>query len=942
MNSDCGMGDANEAARLQSLRSLDILDTAPEEEFDVLVQAASTACGTPISFMSLVDADRLWAKASHGMPGVVVAPRRSNFCSMTITGDDVLEVPDATLDPRFAGLDSVRAEGGVRFYAGAPIRLKDGHTVGTVCVIDTMPRRLEPAQREVLRCLALAAARGLDARRSLLAQHRIALSLQTTMTALDASHDRLRRHYEATPAMLHAIDADGRLLMVSDLWLSKLGYGRREVIGRLVTDFLTDASRRKARDVVIPRFFRDGHCSGVSYQMVAKNGRVIDVLLSAVVERGAAGEDRHSLTVIEDVTDRLRTARALQDSETRYRRLAEATNDVITQLDMNLVRRYVSPACRSVLGYEPDELIGQVANKSIHPDDKASLRSVFDKLVGGTMPGDRTMVTYRTRHKRGDWIWVEVGLNLVRDPDNTPRHMICALRDITERRRIAEALDAARAAAERAAASKTEFLANMSHELRTPLTGLLGLHDLLAREPDLAPQHRAKLAMAQETGRSLMAVINDVLDFSKIEAGQLAIETVPFDLTALITACRDFATGDAARKGLVLDATVPTGLFLMGDPTRLRQVLLNLLGNAVKFTATGRIDIVATYEAGPAQLRLTVSDTGIGIPDDKLEAIFERFSQADGSITRQFGGSGLGLSICKNLVKLMGGTLRVTSTMGQGSTFTMTIPAATAEPVVARPLDALLAAAVPRRVLLAEDNRLNGMIITEMLSRAGHRVMVVENGQDAMALLAADEPFDVVLMDVQMPVLDGYSATRAIRAGENGTAHRMPILGLTANATTEDEAHCAAAGMDAHVAKPIDWDDLLRKIDRLSGGAPAASPAPPAAAPVPDGVLDRESLATLAGIIGADRLGTMLDAFVAEVRDQLDILPTMPEAELIGFAHNWTSMAGHFGFTELQHHAAELHVEARAGRGTARVGALRMAAERAIAAAVERPFTQSA
>ena len=759
------------------------------------------------------------------------------------------------------------------------------------------------------------------------------------LEALARNEDNLRRLYESTPAMLHSIDPEGRLLMVSDLWLEKLGYQRPEVIGRRSTDFMTADSRERARREV-PAFFARGWSKEVNYEMVARDGTIIDVLMSARADRDSGGGIARSLTVIEDVTARSRIERALRDSEARYREMADTTNDVITRLDLGLVRRYVSPACRGMLGYEPEELIGDTPRSIVHAEDADRVFSAMRHLADGEVAGDHLLVTYRFRHKRGDWIWIEGGLNLVRGAGGAPLHIICALRDVSERRRVAEELEAARAVAERAARSKAEFLANMSHELRTPLTGVLGIHDLLMGDTKLAPQHRRKLALAHEAGRSLMAVINDVLDFSKIEAGELAIEAVPFDPGALVTACRDFARHDAARKGLSLEATMPQGLTLLGDPTRLRQVLLNLVTNAVKFTADGRVTITARYDAEAARLHLAVSDTGIGIPADKIATVFERFQQADGSTTRQFGGTGLGLAICKNLVELMGGSIGVTSRPGKGSTFTIEIPATPASGAAPRAHDEPLRAVSPRRLLLAEDNRVNRSIIEEMLTRAGHRVTAVENGADALASLAADASFDLVLMDVQMPVLDGHAATRAIRDRETA-ACRIPIVGLTANASVEDEACCASAGMDAHMAKPIDWTVLLLTIERLcTGRGPLAPQAEPAA--LPDDVLDRSSLATLAEIIGPARLADMLQAFAAELSSQLDAFPRMAEEEVAGCAHAWISMAGHFGFTELQRSASAVQADTRAGRGLERLATLVTSAERAIEAARSCAFLRAA
>ncbi|MCW6508513.1 PAS domain S-box protein [Lichenifustis flavocetrariae] len=936
---------ANERDRLQALLTLQVLDTASEDEFEALVRAASVVCGTPISLLTLIDSERLWFKAKIGFAGRTEAPRETSFCAHAILRDGIFEIPDTSLDPRFADNPVVENDPKIRFYAGAPIRLSSGHQVGVVCVVDQQPRKLDDNQREVLRCLAITAAKMLECRRAFIAQNQIAATLQTTLRELAVSKDQLRHLYEATPAMMHSIDAEGRLLMVSDAWLAKLGHARDEVIGRLSTDFLTEASRDYARAVVLPAFFKTGQCERIEYQMVGRDGALFDVLVSAIAERDGAGQTLRSLAVIEDVTARRRAERDLRASEARYRMLADSTNDVITQLDLKLDRRYVSPACRGMLGYEPDEMLRITLAAQIHPDDELQARKTMELLIAGSLPGDRAMTTSRLRHKQGHWVWLEAGMTLVRDPDTgAPLHLICSLRDISERRRVAQDLEQARLAAERAAWSKAEFLANMSHELRTPLTGILGIHDLMRSDPTLAPHHRRSLGLACEAGQSLMAIINDVLDFSKIEAGQLTIETVPFDLASLVEACRDFVNEDAQQKGLRLEARVTGGTAaLLGDPIRLRQILLNLLTNAVKFTERGSVIVEGRYRPETARLRLSVSDTGIGIGPGQVASIFERFSQADGSITRRYGGTGLGLAICKRLAELMGGTIGVVSDLGRGSTFFVELPLSVSEAAATRQVAPAEATSGPRRVLLAEDNPLNQMIITDMLRQRGHTVTVVGDGQAAIAAMEGGV-FDVVLMDVQMPVLDGFSATRAIRAAQAASGHvRTPIVGLTASAMHEDRERCRDAGMDVHVAKPIEWHRLFATIEELIYAARGTveTPAATAAAPGPL-ALDIDVLHALREVIGAERFAIMLDAFVLELQQRIVELDHMADPDLAGLAHGWTSMAGHFGFTELQQVCGDVEIAIRRGGCPRGSGLLQSAARRAIAAAASLPRSKAA
>ena len=663
-----------------------------------------------------------------------------------------------------------------------------------------------------------------------------------------------------------------------------------------------------------------------THERVRPTGQVLEVITSQL-------GDGSVVSTYTDITARRRAERAVRESEARYRMLADATSDVITQLDLRLVRQYASPASRAMLGYEPEEMVGLVPSATIHPDDAAAVRDVMLRLAAGTIPGDRATTTNRMRHKLGHWIWLEAAINLVRDPDTSaPRFLICALRDVTERQRAARELEQARAIAENAARMKADFVANMSHELRTPLTGILAIHDLLRTDPTVEPQHRRYLTLAHDAGRSLLTIVNDVLDFSKIEAGQLSIEASRFDLETFVASCRDFGQESAKKKSLEIASEVDgTPVTLLGDHNRLRQILLNLITNAVKFTERGRIVVGASYDPDRARLRLTVSDTGIGIAPDKLPFLFGRFTQADTSITRRYGGTGLGLAISKRLVELMNGEIGVASQAGCGSTFWFEIPLPVAEelpaalPNVARSARALQ----PRHVLLAEDNLVNQQIITAMIENVGHRVTVVGHGAAAVAGARSDA-FDVILMDIQMPVMDGLTAARAIREAELAENRRAtPIIGLTANAMSEEIARCREAGMDAHVAKPIDWTELFATLDKIA--LPQRSRA--AAEAVPSPVLDERKLSELVGFIGRDRVAKMLGQFVVEIETRVASADPSSPDELATLTHSLSSLSGQLGFLQLSRLCAEIEREARQGLGLDRLTNLRLVADSAIVAA---------
>ncbi|WP_158298991.1 ATP-binding protein [Sphingomonas psychrotolerans] len=556
-----------------------------------------------------------------------------------------------------------------------------------------------------------------------------------------------------------------------------------------------------------------------------------------------------ALLVLRDRRERMLTLRAANDqleqdiarreiAEAQLALLAQNATDAVFRIDLDGFITYASPSTEPVLGAPPERAVGASMAALVHDDDKPGLFEFYGKLVRGEIEHGVFANRVRKRATPDEDTWIEANCGLVRDPKTgAPVEVIASLRDVTKRKHLEFALDISRARAEAAATAKSSFLANMSHEIRTPMNGVLGFADLLLHS-DLTPQQERHAQLIADSGKAMMRLLNDILDISKIEAGQMQIAPERVDFRHALRNCVKLIEPAAAQKGLRVwfDVEPELPMFVVVDGLRLRQIVLNLLGNAVKFTEAGSVSIEARrgWHDRRANIEITVADTGIGIPEDRQSAIFEQFVQAEQSTARRFGGTGLGLAISSHLASLMGGSLTLTSQPGVGTRFTLRVPLRLADPADAHAAPDEAREEQPERplrILLAEDHDVNQALVEAMLAKLGHESVTVADGAQArdtaVAATGSDQPFDLVLMDVQMPVMDGLEATRAIR--ETGiTAQTLPILALTANAYADDIDACITAGMQAHVAKPVQLAELGKVIRRWTRAAPAPAEAAPA------------------------------------------------------------------------------------------------------------------
>jgi PAS domain S-box-containing protein len=520
--------------------------------------------------------------------------------------------------------------------------------------------------------------------------------------------------------------------------------------------------------------------------------------------------------------------RELAESEERFALAVRGTNDGIWDWDIRTNKVFFSPPWKSMIGYEDEEIPNDFSafEHLLHPEDHDRVIATLNDYLESRIP--RYSVEFRFRHKDGSWRWILARGRALRDENGKPYRMAGSHTDVTERKRDEEELRKARHDAESANHAKSAFLANMSHEIRTPMNGVIGMSELLL-ETNLSDTQREYLEMLKHSADSLLELLNDILDFSKIEAGRMELDSHEFDLNEIITEVAQAMGVRAFQKRLVLlhhlSPEVPARL--IGDDGRLRQILINLIGNAIKFTHKGGVTIEVYVESQTADLitlHFKINDTGIGIADDMQQSIFEAFTQAETSTARRYGGTGLGLAICRDLVALMQGHIWVESQPGTGSTFHFNAVFGRTSGISIKPksprIEPVVTAHSSMKVLIVEDGHINQLVGARMLEKRGHTVTLASNGRESIELLKK-EPFDAVLMDVHMPGLNGYEATAKIRQSEQGTGRHVPIIAMTANAMKGDRELCLAAGMDDYIAKPLRSAELFHVVEQFSPRTPA-------------------------------------------------------------------------------------------------------------------------
>jgi PAS domain S-box-containing protein len=780
--------------------------TGQEAVFERAPALASALFGKVYVSVVIVSEGAVWRNIDPD--GLLI--RGTPFADPVTASGQAMWWEDAAADPVLSQSNLVASAPFVRFAAAAPIQLPGGEVQGALAVAGLEPRPLDPLLMANLERLAAMIADECDRAR--------------TAQALQAQEAEARRNRviqgvfaKAAPASIVMTDRDLRVLKASQRFLDAIPMSLDEAVGRTLHEIVPGYSERFSA-------FFDRCLAGESLiaermPIVTLKGRNLWLRGELTPWRDEHGEIGGLISVTTDITDLLEALERTERSEQRLNLAAEIADLHVWELDYVQRTLTQAGAPQNLFGREftYEELVRDT-NMTIDPRDRAMIESEWAQAVAEDRP---YCPEYRVARDDGKEVWAACTVKLIKDPTGQPIRLVGAMLNVTDRKQAEAALLQAKEEAEAANLAKSAFLATISHEIRTPLNGVLGMAQIMAADA-LSEEQRARLQVIRQSGESLLAILNDVLDLSKIEAGKLELEEIAFDLEDLARGAHAAFQGVAEGKGLAFELTLePEALGgYRGDSTRLKQVLFNLVSNALKFTDQGRVEVRLSRTDG--DLVIVVSDTGVGIPPDRLARLFDKFDQGDISTSRRYGGTGLGLSICRELVQLMGGEISADSAPGAGARFSVRLPlpylgrpdpAAWAEPATVE------AQALPSlRILAAEDTPVNRLVLSAMLQQAGLDVVMAGDGAEALELWRR-ESWDLILMDVQMPGMDGPTAARLIRAEETTASRpRTPIIALTANAMSHQVADYMQAGMDDFVAKPLDVALLFAAIERVLDG----------------------------------------------------------------------------------------------------------------------------
>ena len=617
-------------------------------------------------------------------------------------------------------------------------------------------------------------------------------------------------------------DAERTYVYISPTIKDMLGYEPDHLIGKkrildLVHPDDVEMVRKKGEDIRTNKLTT----TSIVMRMRKKNGEYVWIESLAKMFQDGLKTNPLVLASHRNIDERIQLEQQLQESEKKYRLLSENSGDIILLANSKRQIEYISPSVKELLGYTPDEIIGKHTILELtHPED---VDAVFKR--GEDIRARKTSIErieMRLQKKDKTFLWVEALIKLLPHENSEKIPLVLgAIRDITERKMLENALKEAKEKAEEASKAKSMFLSTMSHEIRTPMNAIIGLTNLMVEEKPREDQIE-KLNLLKFTGENLLAIINDILDFNKIEAGKIELEEITFNLREILGHNINLLKNRATEKGIDLTLELDDHLpdTVMGDPVRMGQVLNNLIGNAIKFTEHGYVNVIVSelgHKGHTHLIKFLVKDTGIGIKPEKVKEVFDNFTQASSDTTRKYGGTGLGLSISQKLIKLMGGEIKLQSEFGIGSEFSFDLRLKEGQNLLKPKISderKYNGHTVGIEVLLVEDNKVNQVVAGNFLKKWGMVVRFANDGREACEMVTQNK-FDVVLMDLQMPEMDGYQATQLIRAMNDSHLKTMPIIALSASAMIDVKEKAESSGFNGFIAKPFQPQELKEKILQL-------------------------------------------------------------------------------------------------------------------------------
>lgn len=845
----------NERERLESLINFNILEKMPEHELEPLVKAAAQITHCPVAMLSINEDQRHIIKAKTGLT-VYDLQNDFDFCIQFSRQANYFEIPDAYQHPEMSKSRMVLGQPNFRYFGGFPLKSPEGHNIGCICVIDNFPKQLSQDQIAGLKTIA-------DQIILLLKLKKQNKNLQTELNQL--IHDKVNQTEIDLASYKFALDQsaevaitdrDGFIKFANDKFCNISGYLKAELLGQPYR-ILNSGYHSHVFFKEMWQTIQNGEVWQGEIKNKNKNGRFYWVDCQIIPFPDKKGRPHQYVAIQQDITAKKSTLERLKLETALISVLSENAPLEPT------IKKLCEQICLSLgwdigIYWRVDRHSGRMLAQSIVPFTYKDISSFIKQCENFQFNKGEGLVGYVWVNKRPRWIddiqeehmlnrinsSEEVGLlsslvfPIVSDNEvtgvmeflSTKRNqndsnllemfetLGLQIGSYLERRAAEAELIKAKKVAEESVKSKDQFLTNMSHEIRTPMNAILGFTQLL-QQSDLDREQLEFANSVKTAARNLLAIINDILDFSKIESGVINFEETPTDLRELFRSIHDLLKFSAINKNLSfythVDERIPNRIFC--DNIRLNQILINLVGNAIKFTEIGNVSLNADLVksgTGSCTIKFSVDDTGIGIPFEKQEKIFDRFNQVNNEINRKYEGTGLGLSISKNLVELMGGKLSLISEEGEGSVFSFELSFDySTEPIDKEDRKSSMAFndSYKYKILLIEDNLLNQKLAKNVLNNQGYNVEIADNGTLGLELLKK-HPYDLILMDIQMPELDGYQTAEIIRE-ELGL--NIPIIAMTAHSILGEKEKCLKAGMDDFISKPFDQEELFKKIENL-------------------------------------------------------------------------------------------------------------------------------